>query len=280
MNKVLRSMVLLALAMLATGCAHLADDRAAGRRDNSLYSTLWMQRSSEFKASATQTYAMATKNLDAAITTPTGTAAIEQTGGYTSLPPAIIMDIDETVLDNSQYHAQLIVDAAGYSADTWDQWVALRQATAVPGAAGFIQQAANRGVEVIYITNRECRPRQDPVDRCPQKQDTIENLKQVGIPDVQPAQLLLKNEQKGWSSEKQGRRRTVAEQYRIIMLFGDDLADFLPQVRKNITPEQRAVLVDRHSEKWGVTWYMLPNPKYGSWLHVLGTPAAQSLRGY
>lgn len=280
MRYVLRSIVMLVFGFLGAGCAHLADDKTSDPRGTNLNSILWVQGSSEFKANATQIYNMATGNLEAAIADSTGTAMLKQTGNYTSLPPAIIMDIDETVLDNSKYHAQCMMDGSEYSPETWDYWIALKQAKAVPGSAGFINYAESRGVEVILITNRECKKRWDTVDRCPQEEDTIENLKQIGIRSVQAADVLMKNEQEGWSSEKEGRRMVVAEKYRVIMLFGDDLSDFLPQVQKNITPEQRATLVDRHSKKWGVAWYILPNPKYGSWLRVLDPPADRSLKGY
>ncbi len=64
------------------------------------------------------------------------------------------------------------------------------------------------------------------------------------------------------------------------MVVGDDLGDFLPNVKTNITPDERAILVMDHNEKWGSTWYILPNPRYGSWLHILKEPKLQYLKGY
>jgi acid phosphatase len=64
------------------------------------------------------------------------------------------------------------------------------------------------------------------------------------------------------------------------MLVGDDLGDFLPDVKKNITPLQRDALVSQYESCWGRTWYMLSNPTYGSWLRVLQDPKSDHLVGY
>lgn len=269
MQDALRFIVILGLVLFGAGCAQLTGGKVSDRRGSDLYSILWVQGSSEYKANTTQTYNTAAGNLEAVLANSAGTALLEQTGSYGSLPPAVIMDIDETVLDNSQYHFQLLEERAEYSPATWDQWVSLKQAKPIPGAVDFIHYADSIGVEVIFITNRECRERKASSDKCPQKQETIDNLKQVGVTTVDAADLLMKNEQEGWSSEKKGRRMVVAENFRVIMLFGDDLSDFLPHVQNNITAEQRAGLVARHGKKWGVVWYILPNPKYGSWTRVM-----------
>lgn len=268
----LKSIVMLALALLGAGCTTLTGGKLSDRGDSSLNSILWVQDSSEYMANTTQAYNMAAGNLKAAVDNPAGTALLEQTGSYASLPPAIIMDIDETVLDNSPYHFQLVQEDAEFNPATWDHWVSLRQAKAIPGSVDFINYAKSIGVEVIFITNRECGERRASPDKCPQKKETVDNLEQIGITTVDAADVLMKNEQEGWSSEKEGRRKVVAKKYRVIMLFGDDLSDFLPQVQKNITAEQRAVLVRRHANKWGMAWYILPNPKYGSWLKALEQP--------
>jgi 5'-nucleotidase (lipoprotein e(P4) family) len=268
------------VSILCTGCAQRAIENHSNRNDTNFNSTLWMQSSSEFKASSLQTYNTATGNLEKIVKTTTETAAIEQTAPYASLPSAVIMDIDETVLDNSRYEANLILTADSYSSTTWDDWIALQQATAIPGAVHFINYARSIGVEVIFITNRSCKEREGNVDTCPQQSDTMNNLEKVGIVDVHPSNLLLREEQDGWTSEKTSRREIVAKNYRIVMLFGDDLGDFLQNVKKDITPDQRERLVNAHSEKWGSVWYILPNPKYGSWLRILENPKSQYLEGY
>jgi len=125
-----------------------------------------------------------------------------------------------------------------------------------------------------------CKKREGSLDSCPQKSETISNLEKIGISDINPSTVLLRKERDGWSAEKASRREFVAQKYRIVMLFGDDLGDFLPNVKKDITPDERARLTADHKEKWGSVWYILANPSYGSWLQVLKNPQSQYLEGY
>lgn len=251
-----------------------------GSANNLFNSTLWTQTASEHKAHAIQVYNTGKKSIDKAIQDNTWNAALEQKADSSSLPPAVVLDIDETVLDNSRYQAQLLLDGTGFSPASWDKWVSLKGAPALPGAVDFINLMAERNVEVIYITNRECRPRIPGGPACPQEQDTVDNLKRVGILEVKPDNILLKREQPDWSSEKKSRREAVVSKYRVVMLFGDDMGDFLPGVKKNITPAQRDALVEKHRDNWGYKWYMLSNPGYGSWLRVLDEPKSKHLKGY
>lgn len=252
----------------------------ASTKNNNFNSTLWMQTSSEYKANSFQSYNIALANIELALADSSWSAAIEQKNNYSLLPPAVVMDIDETVLDNSKYQAKLVLKGGQYDDVTWDAWVGLRSATDVPGAVDFINEMRDRNVEVIFITNRECKKREENTSLCPQEIDTIDNLERVGISEVKPNNILLKNEVSGWASEKKNRRIFVAEKYRILMLFGDDLGDFLPDVKNNITPSERDLMVNQHRSKWGVKWYVLSNPTYGSWLRVLSEPRLQHLITY
>jgi acid phosphatase len=116
---------------------------------------------------------------------------------------------------------------------------------------------------------------------CPQEIDTIKNLEDIGFPQLDDKDLiLLKNEKPDWGSEKKSRREEIAKSFRILMLIGDDLGDFLPDVKKNITPDERFKLFEQHHDKWGNKWFMLPNPAYGSWDRVISDPKAQHIRGF
>lgn len=239
-----------------------------------------MQTAAEYRAHTIQTYNTAWSHIEEALNDTGWTAALEQQAAFSELPPAVILDVDETVLDNSAYEANLIKNNKEFDPQSWDDWVHMRQAEAIPGAVGFINKIREKGITVIFLTNRECAGRVDSDDPCGQENDTVENLKKVGINNVSAETVLLKNEQEGWTSEKKSRREFLAENYRIIMLFGDDLGDFLPDVKKNITAAQRAELVEQNSAKWGKMWFVLPNPTYGSWNNILSEPKEQYLRGY
>jgi 5'-nucleotidase (lipoprotein e(P4) family) len=267
-----RSVGAIAFIVLLSGCA------TAMRND--FNSTLWMQTAAEYKADTMQTYRMAIENIDRALEDHGWSAAIEQKDGYSSLQPAIVMDIDETVLDNSRYEAMLILEGKEFDQKTWDDWIAFEGATAVPGAVEFINDMRGRDIEVVYITNRACAKRENSALECPQEGNTIENLKKVGVLGVRPENILLAGEVDGWTSEKKSRREFVSGKYRIVMLFGDDLGDFLPDVKDDITPEQREKLVDEYGSNWGKRWFILPNPIYGSWLSVLKEPKFQYLIAY
>jgi 5'-nucleotidase (lipoprotein e(P4) family) len=249
--------------------------------NNTFYSTLWVQTSTEYKAVTHQIYRTATNFLDEALADQNWTAALEQESDFSTLQPAIVLDVDETVLDNSPFQGQIILENSSYTKEKWDSWVAKASADAVPGSLKFIKAAKEKGIEIIYITNRECIPRVDSRSPCPQEQDTINNLEDIGFPKIDDKKLmLLKREKSEWASEKKSRREEVAKDYRILMLIGDDLGDFLQDVKKDITPDERFELFKQHNDKWGNKWFMLPNPVYGSWERVLSDPKAQYIKGF
>ncbi|MGH6885820.1 MAG: HAD family acid phosphatase [Geminicoccales bacterium] len=88
--------------------------------------------------------------------------------------------------------------------------------------------------------------------------------------------LMLKGERQEWQSEKLSRRREVARDFRIVLNIGDDLADFLPDVRR-ATPQAREAARCARDAMWGRRWFVLPNAMYGSWLVALGPDFASAL---
>ncbi len=258
-----------------TGVFFLFSAGSALADNNNFNSLLWMQSSAEYKANTTQAYNTALRNIDAALVDRTWTAAKEQVGDCSSLPPAIVMDIDETVLDNSPYMGKVVLENGEWNAVTWNEWVALQSAAAVPGAVQFIKAIREKNVKVIFISNRESRKGSCSGSGYSQEAGTIENLAKVGVAGVLPEDILLLGEEEGWTSEKKSRREFVSKKYRIVMLFGDDLGDFLPDVKSNITPQERDRLVGENKNNWGEKWFMLPNPTYGSWNNILRDPKSQ-----
>ena len=99
--------------------------------------TLWVRTSAEFRAASEATYRAARTALEAGLADPAWTAEPTQTGDLSALAPAVIMDIDETVLDNSEPQARMLLDGTCFEQfpAAWDAWVASRSAPAVPGAA-------------------------------------------------------------------------------------------------------------------------------------------------
>lgn len=227
---------------------------AAAPHEN-LNAVLWMQTATEYEASALQAYRLAQIQLDAALADPAWTAALEQQGDASKLPPAVILDVDETALDNSYYQARAIRDGVGFSTATWDPWVAEARATAIPGAVEFTQYAAKKGIAIFYITNRTANL----------EAATRQNLAAEKFPLGEGVDTVLaRGERPEWSASAKGARRAyVARDYRILMLIGDDLGDFV--VDPAGTPEERRARTAPQSDWWGRRWIMLPNPTYGSW---------------
>jgi 5'-nucleotidase (lipoprotein e(P4) family) len=75
---------------------------------------------------------------------------------------------------------------------------------------------------------------------------------------------LMKGE-KGWSSDKVSRRALVASNYRVIMLVGDQITDFISTEEATLEPEARQDLANKYKDMWGSKWFMIPNPMYGKW---------------
>ena len=243
-------------AALFVVSAHAAEDTALEQ----LHATLWMQTAPEYRAATEQVYRLATERI--ANPAP-GTAALEQVDApaeqLARMPTAVILDLDETVLDNSVYQARLIRDRAEYNNKTWGEWVMAGTAEAVPGAREFIAAARQLGHTVFYISNRDCStPAATPADPCPAQTASMRNLVTLGIdPVADPDRMLLRGERPDWA-RKAARRSFVAANYRIVAMVGDDLNDF-------VDPKLFAGDRDRLDWRFGVNWFLLPNPIYGSW---------------
>jgi 5'-nucleotidase (lipoprotein e(P4) family) len=233
-----------------------------------LNAVLWMQTSVEYRASVLETYRWGKSALLRALKDPLWTAALEQTGDFSKLPPAVILDLDETVLDNSAFEARLAASGRGYSDQAWVEWVNERAAGLLPGAKDFLEFAAAKHVTPIYITNRVCDPTKpdDP---------TAQVLRRLGLPlDPAPEHLLCDDGNKG---DKTERRTKCAAKLRILLMFGDQLGDFLPIPPASANLAGRDKLFVANGRMWGERWFQLPNPTYGSWEAAVGFTVPQKL---
>ena len=231
----------------------------AAANDENLNAVAWVQASAEYRAVCETVYRAATDKLDAALKRKDWDALVpgERGNAAAGLKPAVVMDVDETVLDNSPYQARLVRNGQEYDETTWDQWVSEKKAKPVPGVVDFAKAATAKGITLLYISNRAVHL----------KDATLANLKAVGLPVADDNVFLGLGtfvegcEQDG--SEKNCRRQLAGRKYRVLMQFGDQLGDFA-QIVAN-TPEGRAQLHDQYAGWFGERWWMLPNPTYGSW---------------
>jgi len=207
-----------------------------------------MQTAAEYRASAIQAYRLAQLQLDAALRDPAWTAATEQTGDASSLPAAVILDLDETVLDNSAFQARGIQEISSYSDEAWSRWAEERKAGAIPGAVEFLTYAKTRGVTPFYVTNRDHQV----------EDATRDVLAKLGAPVTTERDAVLMRHENGWdASDKSSRRQSVAANYRVLLLIGDNLEDFVAGARASVA--DRATLLQKYDSFWGRKWIVIPN---------------------
>lgn len=238
--------------------ANKADDL----RHEDLDAILWVRTSGEYAALARQAYQSATRQIEHAVKDETWTASLEQKNlieednvNIGKLPPAVILDVDETVLNNSDYQVDLVKTKSEYSRDSWKSFCKSQSSTAIPGAIEFVKQCRESGINVLFVTNREHEV----------ESSTRENLIKVGLmkPD-DPDIVYSKYEKDDWKSDKITRRTEIARQFRILLLLGDDLHDFASTGHHPSSKKRKEFATD-HSDMWGTKWIVLPNPNYGGW---------------
>jgi len=261
-------------ALLLTGCATQSQQEMPSH--TALHDidagVLWVRDSAEYQAVTAQVYAQARRDLPQLLADAHWTAVPEQTV-VAGKPPAIILDVDETVVSNAAYQETLAIEP--YSRFGHFDWMRKHKAVPIRGAAETIDAARAAGVEVFFVTNRACERFEDIDGDCPYEQVTIDDLREAGI-QTDAEHVLMAWEQPGWKKEKLSRREHIARTHRVIMLFGDDYGDFVHCTRaKPLAPctegasrTSRHAALDTYAEFWGNGWYVLPNPMHGSWTSV------------
>lgn len=210
-------------------------------QQHTLQSVLYHQTAGEYKALCYQTYNLAKWQLDNKLA--------NHAFPYEKAP-AIVMDLDETVVDNSYFNAQLIKDDSEFSQDKWNDWSAKQSAGKVPGAVEFINYASSKGVKVIFISNR----------RVGELENTMANLAKIGINDLDTNRVFLRVDE----GSKMARRAEVMKDHEILMLFGDNLADFTELFDKKSIADRNQLVDSLHTE-FGDRFIVLPNIIYGEW---------------
>lgn len=240
----------LLLAVLSGGMVRAQDVPA----HDFLLANLWMQRAVEYRANALAIYALARIRLDEALLDRSWTAAPgEQKGDFQNLPPAVVLDVDETLLDNSKYQVWLMRADQSFSTRTWNQFCAAQVSAAIPGAVDFTRYAESKGVKVFYVTNRGAET----------EKDTRENMAKLGFPlGGNVDTFLMQGEKPDWTGAKSTRRAVIAKDYRILLNIGDNLGDFDDRYRSSEADRLKAF--EAGMPYWGRQWLMLANPTYGS----------------
>ena len=212
--------------------------------DKLLMAVAWYQHSAEMTALYYQGFNIAQQRLDEAI--------IKNTLGKSL---AVVVDIDETMLDNSPFETAVINSRDNLSG--WYNWTKEARAEALPGALEFAKYSQMKNVEIFYITNRDDNERSV----------TLKNLLNEGFPYATEDHLLTRSDlaySTGNTSSKTGRRAKVSENHEIILLIGDNLNDFSEIFKDRSSNNGKAAVADNR-EQFGQKFIVLPNPMYGAW---------------
>ena len=218
-----------------------------------LDANLYLQTSAEYRACCLQAYNLAADRLKANLATR----------GENANPPAVVFDLDETVLDNGGFQTRQLRSGRAYDQKFWDEWEEKDggQVGLVPGAKEFIGKLVTGKVHPVYITNRNEKFRD-------KTRDVLKRL-EIAVPDEQ---LHLSSE----TSDKTKRRAAVVEKFDVLLWVGDNLRDFDEAFKydKAKGPDGRKQAVDERKERFGSDWIILPNPAYGEWTKPFSnTPA-------
>ena len=245
---------ILALILLSLSCSLAASAQAPTTTNQSHSETeylegavLWQQTSGERRALSYQAFALARMMLDRDL----------RMNRRKRMRRAIIVDLDETIIDNSRNEARIVKEGVPFTPDGFTAWVNRAECDAVPGAVEFLRYASSRGVRVFYISNRK------QIER----HGTARNLKKLGFPNVNDETLLLRPQNGEMSKEP--RRQTVGAGYRIVLLMGDDLNDFAAVFENSKTVESRVEAAERNRDQFGTRFIVLPNPMYGNWENAI-----------
>jgi 5'-nucleotidase (lipoprotein e(P4) family) len=203
-----------------------------------LWASLWQQKAAEYRALCFQAYNIAHLRADQGVLR------------HSKKPKAIITDIDETLLDNSPNAVSQALQGKNYEQAAWLNWTSKAAADTVPGAPSFLKYAHKKGIAVYYITNRSEAERAS----------TLKNLQKYGFPNADDAHLLLR----ATTSSKEDRRQQVLKTHEVIMLLGDNLADF-SALFDHKSVEERLQNTVAEKAKFGSKFIVLPNADYGDW---------------
>lgn len=224
----------IAVTVLSYACA----TAQVTENDQFVMAIAFQQKAAEYRALCYQAYNAARRQIEYDIATV-----------KTQKPRAVILDIDETVLDNSPFAVRLIRQGGAYPKG-WAEWVNEARAFPVPGALEFLKWADSNGIRIFYVSNRDDRLREA----------TIKNLTELGFPQCSNEHVLLKTK----GSAKEHRRQLVMTNHHVAVLIGDNLNDFADVFeKKNV--EERFAETDKWRDAWGSRFIVLPNPGYGDW---------------
>jgi 5'-nucleotidase (lipoprotein e(P4) family) len=173
-----------------------------------------------------------------------------------NLPLAVVLDVDETVIQNLGYQYDRDVRGLGFDEDSWGRWEQTGEGAvrAMPGAVEAISAIRSAGVTVIFNTNR----------RAENAAASARAIERAGFGIVEHRHTLWLMGDTNDGSRKDGRRSRISERYCVIAMAGDQLGDFSDLFRLPPSQRRAAAQLPAIAALWGNGWFILANPVYGS----------------
>ena len=200
----------------------------------------WVRSSAEYIAAFEQTYRLATARVE----TESRTHAA---GSW-----AVILDADETVLNNSLYQEERARAGLGFSEESWAAWVKRREATPLPGVTAFLARAHQLGGRIAIVTNRL-------QSVCPDTEAVFARYQLVYDAMLCRIDGTPSDKNPRFQAVAAGRTPAGSSPLDVVVYVGDNILDF-PGLSQSVRSQGGAALAD-----FGSRFFLLPNPMYGSW---------------
>jgi acid phosphatase len=224
----------------------------------------WFRDSSEYQASARTVYGAAKARIvDHADIFP------DRCDHPAGPSWAVVMDADETLLDNSLYQAESLIRGAQYDANDWNAWVGRGEEQVVPGSVDFVAAVAERCGTIVVVTNRaEKMNTKLVVDECAATVSRLAQLFPVsrGVYPIKAVVCRATSPDGKSDGDKNGRFDRVRAglpnlgPLDVKMYLGDSITDFPGFHACNSASDLIAA-----APKFGIEYFALPNPMYGRW---------------
>jgi 5'-nucleotidase (lipoprotein e(P4) family) len=267
--KSIRPLCVVAFVVSASGCALEATKPApppvavsASVSTTSANAVHWFRDSSEYEAAARTVYGAAQRHVESA-------AFPSQCSSPPAKPWAVVMDADETLLDNSLYQVEALLRGAQYNSTDWNEWVHRGEETLIPGAREFVTAVAQKCGVIVVVTNRKEKVNTTlAYDECLLTTDRLKVLFGASGKSPFAAVLCKVTDASGKSDDdKSARFNAIASgsvsgvgAVEVRMYVGDSITDF-PDFKACNT----AAVLKAASAKFGSEYFQLPNPMYGRW---------------
>ncbi|TCP93254.1 5'-nucleotidase (lipoprotein e(P4) family) [Cricetibacter osteomyelitidis] len=226
-------------ALLVSACNSPNNAAEAQLQNQAVLGVVWLQQSGEYQALTHQAFNSAK-------------TAFDQAKAAKGKKKAVVVDLDETMIDNSAYAGWQVKNGEPFEGESWTRWVNARQVLPIPGAVEFANYVNSHNGTMFFVSNRK---------DAGEKQATLDDMKRLGFSGVREDRLFLKKDK----SNKSPRFAEIEQQgYDIVLYVGDNLNDFGDATYKKSNQERRD-FVKQNKALFGTKFIVLPNPNYGDW---------------